>query len=88
MILTKEHLLAARSDLNGYSDKQFALIGIKRPIPTGWRKAVIGMDFPEEVIKEFVALKNAHLTPSKRASHARYKAKRLAKRNAGLLPTP
>jgi len=82
MILTKEHLLAARSDLNGYSDKQFALIGIARPIPKGWRKKVVGKEYPDEVVAEFVALKNAHLTPARRKNFKTMMDKRNAKREA------
>lgn len=82
MRLTKEHLEAAKSDFGGYSDKQFALIGIYRPIPKGWRKQAVQLDLPEETIAEFVRLKNAHLTPAKRKNHEQIWAKRAAKREA------
>ena len=64
--ITREILELAKSDLGGYSDKQFALVGISRPIPKGWRKKVVGQEFPDASVTEFIALKNAHLTPARR----------------------
>jgi hypothetical protein len=69
MIMTPEIIKQATSSLGGLSRKQFELLGVKiEPpmlIPSGWRKEVIGRIYPDEVVKEFIALKDAHLTPAK-----------------------
>jgi hypothetical protein len=82
MKLTLEILNAAKSCLGGYSDKQFALIGIVRPIPIGWRKKTVGHEFPDADIKLFVSLKDAHLTPDKIRYHETRKAKNKLRREA------
>jgi hypothetical protein len=88
MILTKEMLLAARSSMGGYTNKQLALIGLKLPMVDTWKRDMIGKDFPEEALNEFVALKDAHLTPEKivklKAQREARKVKRRAEREAGL----
>lgn len=80
MLLTAEMLEAAKSSLGGYSNKQFALIGLSQPIPSGWKKRVIGQEFPEENLRRFVALKDAHYTAeqieAKKIYNQRYRARR------------
>ena len=82
MKMTKEILDSAKSDLGGYSDKQFALVGIFRPIPKGWRKKVVAQEFPDADVEQFVALKNAHLTPAKVRHATDRKARNKAKLEA------
>jgi len=85
--LTKDHLMAARSQLGGYSNKQLAFIGLKMPLEKAWRKSVVGKQFPEEAIAEFIALKDAHLTPAKILAAKRReerKEQRIARRKAGV----
>lgn len=79
--ITREILELAKSDLGGYSDKQFALVGIYRPIPKGWRKKVVGQEFPDESVTEFITLKNAHLTEARR-KYALNRKEALKKRRA------
>ena len=82
MKMTRDILELAKSDLNGYSDAQFALIGIKRPIPKAWKKLVVAREFPDADVALFIALKNAHLTPAKIKYAETRKAKRTKKREA------
>lgn len=86
-ILTREILEEGRSSLGGYTYYQMELIdvpGIQRPmfLPTGWRKTVIGREYPDAVLAEFVGLKDKHLTPAKIKYHTARKAKREAERLA------
>jgi hypothetical protein len=83
MILTKEDLAEARSTLGGYSFKQYGLIGVPvAPTPSGWRRLVLGKDYPPEVIAEFIALKDAHLTPAKIEWQTAHKKRKLEARRA------
>ena len=82
MKITREILEAAKSDLGGYSDAQFALVGIFRPIPKGWRKQVVAKEFPDADVAQFVALKNKHLTPARRQYALNRKEALKAKRAA------
>jgi hypothetical protein len=83
MILTKEDLAEARSTLGGYSFKQYGLIGVPvAPTPSGWRRLVLGKDYPPEVIAEFIALKDKHMTPGKIKYQLAYKQKKLEARRA------
>lgn len=88
MLMTKEILNAGKSSLGGYTNKQLGLIGLKLPVVDTWKKDVVGLDFPEEALKEFVALKDAHLTPEliekRKAQKAIRREKRKAEREAGL----
>jgi hypothetical protein len=78
-ILTREHLDAAKSSNGGYSNKQFALIGLQRPIPPGWRKSVVGKEYPDGIIEEFVALKDKHYSPEELKRRMGYTAERKRK---------
>jgi hypothetical protein len=83
MILTKEDLAEARSSLGGYSFKQYTLIGVPvAPTPSGWRRLVLGVDYPPEVIAEFIALKDAHLTPRKIEYQKEWKQRKIEARRA------
>ncbi|MFA6063827.1 MAG: hypothetical protein WC736_14665 [Gallionella sp.] len=82
MKLTREILEQAKSDMGGYSDAQFSLIGIFRPIPKGWRKKVVAQEFPDADIAKFVELKNKHLTPAIIKKQLDRKARNKAKREA------
>ena len=64
MILTWQIMRAARSTIGSYSKKQLALIGLglHHILVPSWKKLVLGKDFPEEVLKEFVELKDKHMT--------------------------
>ena len=88
MILTKEILDAGKSSLGGYTNKQLALIGLKLQLPAGWKREVIGKEFTEEALKEFITLKDAHLTPERieklKVQRAANRARRKAEREAGL----
>lgn len=50
-----------RSRRGGWSERQFVLLGVPYPPQKGWRKTILGKEFKEEVIKEFLKLKDRHL---------------------------
>lgn len=81
-ILTKEIMDAAKSTLGGYSNAQLALIGLKLPVMPAWRRSVVGKEFPDEALREFVALKDKHHTPASLKSGMANKIRRAAERAA------
>jgi hypothetical protein len=54
VILTEEFLESNRSDRGGWNNSQCALLGVGWPPIRGWKKYVIGYDFPEETLRLFV----------------------------------
>jgi 5-methylcytosine-specific restriction endonuclease McrA len=52
MILTKKIFDSAASNRGGYTVKQLVILGEKRT--TGWKNRIIGKDFKESVIIEFL----------------------------------
>ncbi len=61
MILTNDLIVLGMSRRGGWSEEQFALLGIKWPPRRGWKYRVIGLDYPKETIDQFLALKDKHL---------------------------
>lgn len=57
MLVTEEILKQAISSRGGYSRKQLALIGVQWPPKSGWKRSVLGKDFPSEVLKQFIEIK-------------------------------
>lgn len=55
--LTREILIAGKSDCGGWSKSQLELIGVKWPPTKGWMDQVIGKDFENSVLENFVKLK-------------------------------
>jgi hypothetical protein len=68
MILTKEIIEQGKSSNSGWSAEQLNCFG--ETFVHGWKRRIIGKDFPEETIKKFVALKNQHLSLTKRENIA------------------
>lgn len=56
MTLTEELLTAGLSERGGYSRRQLDLLGVAWPPLRGWKKTVVGKDFPDAVVKEFLRL--------------------------------
>lgn len=94
-LMTREMLEQGRSTTNGFSRAQMDLVGIEtRPqddilrghfIPKKWELQVIGKDYPDEVIAQFIALKDKHLTPAliaRQLNAALQRAERRAKAKA------
>lgn len=67
MILTNEIFEKGKSINNGWNMEQMSLLGIKT-LTKGWKKVIIGKDFPEETIKRFLELKDNHLSEKKKKS--------------------
>lgn len=61
MILTIEVFKSGASVKGGYSYKQLTLLGVGCPLEKGWQYGIIGRDFPDETINQFIALKDGHL---------------------------
>jgi hypothetical protein len=60
MILKYEHVMAARSSSGAWGARQLALIGVSWPPVRGWIGVAVGKEFPDEVIRAFIDLKDAH----------------------------
>lgn len=60
MILTKEIFEQGKSKQGGWSMAQLACFGIER-LKKGWQKRLIGQEFSEEAIKNFLELKDKHI---------------------------
>lgn len=60
MILTEAILNKGKSSNNGWNLQQLECFGCV-PLRTGWRRRIIGQDFPEETINKFLQLRNVHL---------------------------
>lgn len=63
--ITKEILEQGKSRRGGWSNIQIAALGVKsvktKRFNKGWKRKLIGVDVPEENIKKFLEMKNAHL---------------------------
>jgi len=55
MVLTRELFYEGFSDEGGLNKKQIKLLGVS--FTKGWKQECIGKDYPEEVIKKFLALR-------------------------------
>lgn len=62
MILKEEHFKLAISSNGGFSSKQVLLLGITPDLMVkGWKHTILGKDFPQEAIENFIDLKDMHL---------------------------
>jgi len=66
IILTAEIFDLAVSSNRGFSSAQLSLLGITFPPLKGWKKQLIGTLASREVVEEFIALKDKHLTKKRR----------------------
>lgn len=58
--MTSEIMKFAKSRKGGWSMKQLRLLGINE-LKKNWKKHLLKKKFPQDVIKQFIALKNQHL---------------------------
>lgn len=61
MLLTETLLNEGKSDNGAWSKAQLECLGLSYPLVSGWKDRIIGSEFDEEKIGEFLSLKNAHL---------------------------
>lgn len=61
MLLTETLLNEGKSDNGAWSKAQLECLGLSYPLVSGWKERIIGSEFDEEKIGEFLSLKNAHL---------------------------
>lgn len=61
MRLTAEDIEAGRSSNGGWSRAQVELLGVEWPLVSGWKKALIGKEVPDNAYQRFVAFKDKHL---------------------------
>lgn len=62
MILTKEIFEQGKSRNGAWNGKQLALFGLVfSKMKKGWKKTIIGKDYDESKIQEFLRLKDSHL---------------------------
>jgi hypothetical protein len=92
MIFTAEHLELGKSSNGAWSVRQMKMLDVNHK-KTGWQKRAIGKEYPTELIEQFIALKDQHLTDGKNVFQLR-KEKKMKKRmekagrpNATMCPT-
>ena len=56
MTITRHHFSVAQTKRGGFRREQFELLGIKFPPTAGWKEQVIGAEYPDEIVKQFVAM--------------------------------
>jgi len=54
MILSKEIIEKGKSERGGWNRYQLGLLGIPWPPVRGWQGTIIGRDFPEQAIRNFL----------------------------------
>lgn len=59
MIFTKELFEKGKSSNGGYNNQQLDCLGVDYKV-AGWKHLVIGKELPDEKVKEFISLKDAH----------------------------
>jgi predicted GIY-YIG superfamily endonuclease len=59
--ITQELLAAGASKGGGFSRRQTELLGVGWPLPSGWKRFVIGRTISDEAAEEFVRLAGRHL---------------------------
>ena len=64
MIITEQILLQGLSRNGGYSSRQVRLLGTHIKKNKGWKRILIGTSVPDENVKRFISLRNAHLPKS------------------------
>lgn len=62
MKLTKEIFEQAKSVNGAWSANQLRLLTNDTLFKKGWKRKITGKDYPVEIINEFIALKDKHLT--------------------------
>lgn len=60
MRLTASILEKGKSKRGGWSRIQVEKLGVSWPLAKGWKKSVIGKDFPDEQLASFLDLTNSH----------------------------
>jgi hypothetical protein len=58
--LTRRIMRLGKSCKNGLSMKQLRVLGVTKE-KKGWKKQILGKEFPQHVIKQFLDLKNEHI---------------------------
>lgn len=57
MKITRETINQGMSEAGGWNRKQTELLGLPWPLPHGWIREIVGKDFSEETVNQFLALK-------------------------------
>jgi len=76
MILTYKILNTGSSSNGGWSRKQLELLGVQWPLKQGWKAKIIGLDFSDATISEFLALRNSHLPHAKPIQESMFEVER------------
>lgn len=61
MILTFDILEQGKSSNGGWSAAQLRLFGLKYPLKHGWKRQIVGKDFPDANIEKFLDLRDQHI---------------------------
>jgi hypothetical protein len=62
VVMTQDIMDAAKSRHGGWSNAQFRALGVFKFTPKGWKKQLIGKEYTENAMQEFLDLRNKHLT--------------------------
>lgn len=67
MKITDEILAQGKSRFGGWNGSQFRLLGLRiNKLKPGWKNQLIGQEFPDSTIHQFLALKDSHLAKGKK----------------------
>jgi hypothetical protein len=77
MLLTSQILENGKSSNGGWSYNQIRLFGVDMSIG-GWKRKIIGKDFPKDVIECFLQLRDAHLSNSNTIKPKKKKADKIS----------
>lgn len=80
--MTEDLLNSGKSMNGGWNYDQTAILGAGNPPRKGWKKAIIGLDYNEQIIELFLELR--HLTPKQRLKY-KHEIKKYAALSKGRL---
>jgi len=77
-------MLKGLSDNGGYSAKQLSCLGTHFNQNKGWKLRLIGKEVSNRKVREFLALKNAHINGETVIQKLQYEVKQLKEENSNL----
>lgn len=72
MIITERFLDSGKSVRGGWNKRQMSALGVEN-FNKGWRRALIGKEISDDLAKQFIELKDAHIDPNRLKAKERRK---------------